>query len=137
METHSDVPHSKHLLVSLLAECCITICDIRTTLNLRFAFAGITTVISIVKSSLLKLTTDHCKHARLVQWLASDCKTTRPYIETPLGECNLIIKSSIKRLIGRPCLDTLPTFQSESNNAMNEYQPICNPFTRHSNDMKI
>ena len=40
--------------------------NIKTT-DRRFAFAGIT-VILIIKSITLNTTTDHCEHARLVQW---------------------------------------------------------------------
>ena len=49
--------------------------NVKTTLVRRFALAGITTVISIVKSSTWYVTTDHCEHARLVQWWTSVCKT--------------------------------------------------------------
>ena len=72
MGTHSEDP-SQHVDLSLcrLNVSCITVCDagpdIKTTLDRRFAFAEITTVISIVKSSTYMVTTDHCEHARLAQ----------------------------------------------------------------------
>ena len=58
MGANSEGPQSTQLLVSLLAECCITVCDAGPTLKQHWidasrSFAGITTVLLIVKCRTL------------------------------------------------------------------------------------
>ena len=60
-----------------------------------------------------------------------------PYIGIALSKHNSMIKSSIYRVNRETSLDKLPLFQIHSIHAMNGFQPTCNAFTRHSNDMKI
>ena len=58
-----------------------------------------------------------------------------PYIETALIKCNEMIKSSIYRVNRATSLDKPPLFQPHSIHAMNGFQPTCNAFTRHQNQM--
>ena len=49
-----------------------------------------------------------------------------------------IVNSNVRSMVGIIAwTHTLPLFQTESVDTINGYQPKCNDFTRHSNDMKI
>ena len=86
--------------------------------------------------NLAQVTTDHCEHARLVQWWAFACKTG-PTLKQDYANAIKLPYLAFLGLIGRTSLDKLPLFRPHSIHAMSGFQRTCNALTRHSNGMKI